>query len=533
MTINVKDTFDSLNNDINLYKDGLELIEGVLELYKTFFDLRDKDGRDKYFIIDCGVNIIEKYKKQWIDLFDNILIFRNSKCDFDIKDIKVDEFHYIIHGMEKFFLKEYGLFLSSWDLEVATFIEKNNSAKNSKFYMIEQSKEQIKNFNLNTIKEIIESVRKEASGELNNIIKAFNRSISIEKDDLRYFIINETSIDLNIFYDELNFMREAVLRKFDDLQEKIKLLIEEKLVKKTLGDINKVTEEKFAVIIRKYKNELNKCYILTIDLMENPMVCCNKNKLITNESLYRRCGAVLEVEINYLQFVRAIGVECLRILEKEAEAVFNNVFNCEFYSGIPDVKFSVDLKNLIEAYKTKSDFILKNLVMGLLKEFINTYHEEILLMLKNRKARIEKLYVFKPITYMGQFHIYEPSVVVHLQRYLSDIYDYYDLKGSKNQELYEIKRTYIGLNEEVKKAVDSFNSSLESIQIEEYKEDSFQSEKVMIHRYTTALKAELWMALNSRYITVFNSFNTMVRRTIEHLQGEMKAFENNIDYSDY
>lgn len=533
MGINKKHVFDSLNNDINLYKDALEIVEGILELYKDYFDLKDRELNNKHLIIDYGVNIIEKYKKQWIELFDNILVFKNNKLELMIKEIKVEDFDYIVYGMEKFFLEGYGLFLSSWDLEVATFGERNSNIKNVSAYMIEQSKEAIQNFNVEYIKEVIEVVISEVHLDLNKVIKVFNRSILIEKDDLKYFIINEASIALNVFYDEVNLVREAILRKFDDLQRKIKVIIEEKLTKKTLEQINKVTEEKIGLIIGRYKEELNKYYILTIDLRGKTIGCSYNNKLITKESLYRRCGSVLEVELKYLQFVRAVGVECFRIIEQEAEAVFNNVFDCEFYSGIHDVKFSRDLKNLIEAYRIKGDFILGNMVMGLLKDFINRYHEIILLMLKNRNDRIEKLYVFKPINYMGNFNIYEPSVVVQLQRLLNDIYASYDLKTNKSQELKEIKRVCIGLNEEIENTVERFNSSLEGFEIKDHMKSFFKDEKIIIHRSITALKSNLWSVLNSRFITLFNCFNGMVGRSIEQLEKEIKFFKNNASYSDY
>lgn len=540
MGINKKHVFDSLNNDINLYKDTLEIVEGILKLYRGYFDLKDRELNNKHLIIDYGVNIIEKYKKRWIELFDNILVFKSNKSELMIKEIKVEDFDYIIHGMEKFFLEGYGLFLSSWDLEVVTFGERNSNIKNVSTYMIEQSKEAIQNFNVKYIKEVIEVVISEVHLDLNKVIKAFNRSILTEKDDLKYFIINEASIALNVFYDEVNLVREAILRKFDDLQGKIKVIIEEKLIKKTLEQINKVTEEKIGLIIGRYKEKLNKYYILTIglrgkpiDLREKTIGCSYNNKLITKESLYRRCGAVLQVELKYLQFVRAIGVECFRIIEQEAEAVFNNVFDCEFYSGIHDVKFSSDLKNLIEAYRIKGDFILGNMVMGLLKDFIHRYHEIIPLMLKNRNDRIEKLYVFKPITYMGNFNIYEPSVVVQLQRLLNDIYASYDLKTNKSQELKEIKRVCIGLNEEIENIVEKFNSSLEGFEITDHMKSFFKDEKIIIHRSITALKSNLWSVLNSRFITVFNCFNGMVGRSIEELEKEIKLFENNASYSDY
>lgn len=533
MDIKKEDTFDSLNNDINLYKDALEIMEGILELYKSCFDLKDRELNNKHFIIDYGVNIIEKYKEQWIELFDNILVFKNNKSELMINDIKVEDFDYIIHGMGNLFLTEYGLFLSSWDLEVATFKERNRNAKKINSYMIEQSKEEILNFNIKYIKEIIVAVRHEVRLELNNDIKEFNKSASIEKEDLKYFIINEGSMKLSIFSDEFNLMRESVSRKVDDLHGKIKVIIEEKLVKKTLELINKVTEEKVGLIIRRYKEELNRYYISTIDLRGKTIDCSYNNKLITDEGLYRRCGAVAEVELTYLQFIRRVGVECLRILEQEAEALFNNVFNCEFYSGLHDIKFVGDFKNLIEAYKIKGDFILDNMVKKLLKEFINRYHEIIFLMLQNRKDRIEKLYVFKPITYMGNFQIYEPSVVVQFQRLLKDIYDNYDLKANKKEALKGLKRTYIGLNEEVKKAVDKFNSSLGSFEINDDTKNSFKDEKVILHRGITLLKAELWRALNSRFISVFNCFNGMVVKSIEQLEGEIKLLESKINYSDY
>ncbi|MEG2936764.1 MAG: hypothetical protein RR844_09805, partial [Clostridium sp.] len=161
MDTNKKDTFGSLSNDINLYKDGLEIVEGMLELYKNFFDLTDKEGRKHHLIIDYGVNVTEKYKEQWIEVFDNILIFRDNKLKLEIKGLKVEDYNYIIYGMEKFFLKEYEVFLSSWDLEAATFVERNSCIKNIGGYMIEQSKEAILNFNLKCIKEIIEAVRAE------------------------------------------------------------------------------------------------------------------------------------------------------------------------------------------------------------------------------------------------------------------------------------------------------------------------------------------------------------------------------------
>lgn len=533
MGINKKDVFDSLNNDINLYKDALGIVEGILELYKSYFDLKDRELNNKHLIIDYGVNIIEKYKKQWIELFDNILVFKNNKSQLMINEIKAEEFDYIIHGMEKFFLEGYGLFLDSWNLELATFVEKNGGIEGVSSYIIKQFKEAIQNFNIKYIKEVIEAVRSEVHLDLNKVIKVFNRSILIEKDDLKYFIINEASIDLNVFYDEVKLVREAILRKFDDLQGKIKVIIEEKLAKKIYEQINKVTEEKIDLIINRYKEELNKYYILTIDLGGKTIGCSYNNKLITKESLYKRCGAVIEAELKYLQLVRAIGVECFRIIEQEAEAVFNNVFNCEFYLGIYDVKFSNDLKNLIEAYKIKGNFILVNMVMGLLKDFIHIYHKIILMMLKNRIDRIEKLYVFKPITYMGNFNIYEPSVVVQLQRLLNDIYASYDLKANKNQELKEIKRGCVGLSEEIEKTVEKFNSSLECFEIKDHMNNFFKDEKIIIHRSITELKSNLWSILNSRFITVFNCFNGMVGRSIEQLEKEIKFFKNNASYSDY
>lgn len=533
MGINERDAFDSLNEEINLYKDSIEILEGILELYKSFFDLKDRNGENKHFLIDYGINIVEKYEYQWIELFDDILIYRKNEVKFEVEDIKAEDFDYIIYGMEKFFNREYRLFLNSWNLEVASFIEKNNRAKNIKVFIDEQNKETIQNFNLKSIKEIIELVRNEAKFEINQVIKRFNKSIGVEKDDLRYFINNKSTIENNVFYDELNLMRETVLRKVDELQSKVKIIIEEKLVKKSLEDINKLTEEKIFAMIKRYKEELNRRYTSILETKEKKITGRYTGKLITSESLHRRCGVILEVELNYLEFVKAVGVECFRILEKEAEAVVNNVFNWEFYSGIYDVKFLSDLENLFEIYKIKGDFILGSMVKGLLKEFIERYQGIINLMIKTRKSRVERLYVFKPITQMGNIFIYDPAIMVHLERYLIDIYDSYDLKQNKNKEMDKIKRAYIGLNDEIERAIEKFNYALKNITAAEGWSNSIQEEKVMLHKAVTLLKEELIKSLNSRFITVFNSFSAMVLRNIQSIENQIKANENNINYSDY
>lgn len=533
MDINKKDTFGSLNNDINLYKDGLEIVEGMLELYKSFFDLTDREGGKRYLIIDYGVSLIERYKEQWIEIFDNILIFRNNKLKVEIRKIKVEDYNYIVYGMEKIFLKEYEVFLSSWDLEAATFVERNSCIKNIGSYMIGQSKEAILNFNLRCIKEIIEAVRVEAYIKLNNVINLFDRSISIEKDDLKYFIEHEGSIDLSIFYDEVSLMRDAVLNKIEALEDKIKEIIQESLVKKTLSNINKATEEKLRSIIKAYKDEINKVYISNMksDLKSLPHKF--NNKVIKNEEIYRRCRSVLEVELNYLQFVKMIGIECLRILECKAKADFNNVFICEFYSVINDGKSFADFENIVEGYKIKADFILRNLTMKLLKDFTQRYNEIVHLMLRDRKYRIEKLYFFKPINYMGNFNLYEASEVIHLHKLIYKIYDSYDVENNYNHKVMEIKRIYMGLDQEVEKSIHNFSSFLESVEVDEYIRSSLQEEKKIIYQGISAFKDELWSILNGRFISIFNCFNEMIKESIEHLDAGSKIYENSINYTDY
>ena len=124
-------------------------------------------------------------------------------------------------------------------------------------------------------------------------------------------------------------------------------------------------------------------------------------------------------------------------------------------------------------------------------------------------------------------------MVVQLQVILNDIYASYDLKANKNQELKEIKRVCVGLSEEIEKTVEKFNSSLEGFEIKDHMNNFFKDEKIIIHRSITALKSNLWRGLNSRFITVFNCFNSMVGRSIEQLEKEIKLFNNNINYLDY
>lgn len=533
MDTNKKDTFDSLNSDINLYKDGLEIVEGMLELYKSFFDLTDREGRKRHLIIDYGVNVIERYKEQWIEVFEDILIFRDNKLKIEIREIKVDDYNYIIYGMEKFFIKEYEVFLSSWDLEAATFMERNSCIKNIGGYMMGQSKEAILNFNLKCIKEIIEAVRAEAYIELNNVINLFNRSISIEKDDLKYFIEHEGSIELSIFFDEVNLIRDSVLNKIETVEEKLKEIIEESLVEKTLSNINTAIEEKLRSIIKAYKDEINKIYISNMKFDLKGLPHKFNNKVIKNEELYRRCRAVLEVELNYLQFVRMIGIECLRILEAKAKADFNNVFTREFYSVINDGKSFTDFENIVEGYKIKADFILKNLTIGLLNDFIQRYNEIIHLMLRDRKYRIEKLYLFKPINYMGNFNLYESSEVIHLHKLIYKIYDSYDVKNNDNHKVKEIKRIYIGLDEEEEKSIHNFNLFLESVEVDEDRRSSLQEEKKIVYQGIAAFKDELWSILDGRFIRIFNWFNEMIKGSIEHLDVGSKMYENSINYTDY
>ncbi|WP_040192178.1 hypothetical protein [Clostridium culturomicium] len=531
MDANIKDTFDSLNNDINLYKDGLEIVEGMLELYRSFFCLTDKEGNSRNFIIDYGVNIIEKYKKQWIDLFENAMIFRNIKSLPEIQEIKVENFNYIFYSMEKFFLKEYGLFLNSWNLEIATFVERNSNVKNINVYIIEQSKDDIRKFNLKFIKQIIEEVKSEAYLEMDNLVKALGKSISIEHDDLKYFIANKSSMDLNTFYDEVNLMRESVFMKIDEFQEKVKVIIEEKLVKETLNKINQATEEKLGLIIKNYIETLNKYYILTMDMEKKTTMCRCRNSLITNESLYRRCISVLEGELTYICFVKSIYIEGFRSFEQETQGRFNDVFNHEFYSSIYDIRFPSDFENLIEAYEVKTSFILNSLVTEIIKSFIYKCEEIILFMVKNRKERIEKLYVFKPITYMGNFNIYEPSVMLQLHRGLNDIYLNYDLKLNESKELKAVKKAYLGLKEEVYDIVKTFN--YKNIEVESLLDVTVEEENNIIHSNVTFLKDEAWKLLNSRLINIFNSFNSMIERSIKQLELEINLYKSRIDYIDY
>lgn len=531
MDTSKKDTFDSVNNDINLYKDELEIVDGMLAFYKSLFDLRDSQGKESSFIIDYGVNIIENYRQEWIKLFDNILIFKNNILDFPIKDIKAEDYNYIIYGMEKIFLKEYELFLNSWDIEAATFSERNSNTENIRKYMIEQSKEEIRGFNIKYIKDIIYTERNNAEVELKSTIKAFNKSVYIEKEDLKYFINHEGSMDLKIFYDEVNFIRESVLNKFDDLMETIEDIIKEKLVKKTLKQINAATEEKLNCILTNYKEAINKCCISKIQLKEDSKVLRGNNKLLSKNSFYTRCVAILENEITYFQFVKAVGGEYFRIQDQEAKGLFNEVFTSEFYGGIYSVQFYSDFENLIEAYNIKVNFILDNLLNGLLLEYIKGYEEIVVKMLQVRKNIISKLYIFKPITYMGNFNIYEPIFTAQLHNLLSEVYNSYDFKDNKNRELMKIKTGYVGLKEEVEKGIKIFKQSLGELQMEE-KNYSVNEATIKVYEAVGALKEYMWKVLHNRFVKGFAVFNGSITQSIEVFEREVTLYEGKVEYQD-
>ena len=152
-------------------------------------------------------------------------------------------------------------------------------------------------------------------------------------------------------------------------------------------------------------------------------------------------------------------------------------------------------------------------------------------MVKNRKERIEKLYVFKPITYMGNFNIYEPSVMLQLHRGLNDIYLNYNLKLNESKELKAVKKAYLGLKEEVYDIVKTFN--YKNIEVESLLDVTVEEENNIIHSNVTFLKDEAWKLLNSRLINIFNSFNSMIERSIKQLELEINLYKSRIDYIDY
>lgn len=525
MKNNKKDTFDSLNNKINAYKDGLGILDGLLSLYKSCFDFDKQDSVINNLIIDYGLKIIEKYKGEGLKVFHNILIKDISNNDYTINNIEYGKFMHDLEAIESFVFDSFNFFINTMDLEISTFLEKNEfEFSDLNFYMNITCIDSLKKLILDLIKKTLKKSKKFVVDEIRLKVEEFNRSLWKMKKEISVLMSDKVNMEWEFFIEQVLYLRDGYLERIEELQNTIRSLAEERFFKSNVKYINIIIQYEIQKLTDKYKGDLNKCFILKLvnerdNYREN---CFVKTKTISDKDTYVRREEILSIELEYFSLGLRLVVNNFNVLEGQIKANLDSVFYNELYSPMYVVESQEDFSTMIEAFEAKASYIVYNMAINMFKFFTIEYPKSISLMMKKRIESIEKLYFFKPISYMGIVKIHNPEIVVGLQKELYAIYGTYDFKKNMDKGLDKMLSGSKILNSEVEELIDGF---INKLQIESSNAE-LNEKKKSFQENINNLKSELWRNLDSKFIYDFNYLNQSIIGDIESIKRAMKLYEN-------
>lgn len=525
MKNNKKDTFDSLNNRINAYKDGLGILEGLLNLYKSCFDFDNQESLINNLTIDYGVKVIETYKSDGLKVFHNILMGDLSNNDYIITNIEYGNCIYPLETIESFTLDSFNFFINTMDLEINTFLEKNEfEFSDLEFYMNITSIDSLKKLILDLIKNTIKKSKKFVVDEIRLKVEEANRSLWTMKKEISVLISDKDNIEWEVFIEQFLYLRDGYLERIEELQNIIRSLAEEAFLKSSVKHINRIIQYEMQKLMDKYKGNLNKCFILKlVNGRDNYRESCFvKTKAIDAKETDTRCWEILSLELEYFSLGLRLVVNNFNVLEGKFKANLDSIFYNEFYSPMYVVESQEDFSTMIEAFKTKASYIVYNIVINMFKLFTIEYHKSISLIAKKRIESIEKLYFFKPISYMGFVKIYNPEIVVGLQKELYAIYGTYDFKRNMDEGIDKIFSSSTILNSEVEELIEVFTYKLNI----ESSNAELNEKKKSFQENINNLKSDLWEKIYDKFIYNYIYLNQSILNNIDSIKRAMKLYEN-------
>ncbi|GEM_PF-5136994 len=522
-------TFDSLNDDINSYSDALEILNNMGTLYKSYFNFQQNKliNRDD-FIVDCGTHVIGKCSVKGLRIFHDILTSNTTEFN-QIINIPDDEILYTIAEVQKTISQRLHLFSSSWYLEVRTFVEKNGPKLNDlNYHMVMASIDYSKSFIFDIMATTMERHHKKVTEKVKKEIAGFNRRLWILQRDIKSQFQNKRNLESREFNEGIFSVRDRFLEEVEGLKSSIEQLIVNELFIDSARYISTVMESEIQLQIHKYKKKLNKCFIEEMSLLkEKRSYDYNfNNKNVDKAELYGKCREVLCVEGENLRLMLRMIVEDFNIIMDEIKFNLESVFYNEFYSPIYDVKSEADFKAMMMAFQDKVSYFVYNLAMNMIEIFNKRYHSNIISKMKDRSERISKMYLFKPIGYMGTFNIYNPTVVIDLQRKLCDLYNAYNFEVDCDEEIGRKLGSQKTFKGKVQELIDKYiyYSKRSLVWENGSMEGSIEEKKKKFYENIYNLNKVFWEVLDSEFIYKFDYLNQSIRRDLEWLEREIEEY---------
>ena len=369
-------------NDINLYRDGIEILEETLNIYINYFSLSSYGLEDINLIIEYLVNGIEKYKNNILNAFYNYHIIENQDyIDFKLHyGINFKEFLSNIENFKRYSIINLKCFFSFWRLELETYVERNNmSLFKDKSYILIEIINNIENSVICILDETLDKGETVAINKLDYEILNFNKIIFDLDEELKKIFMDKYEIHSLSLNERLIILSDSFLDNVDELEKCIKTIFKNEFFIENLTQIDTTVEESIKKLINKYKKELNKLYVDELNNKEDTLkeICNFENKITDIDKIYEIFIDIISLENEYLKYMSYTFVKSFNLIENKLKYNLSRVFYNEFYRTIYDINSIEDLILIVESLEIKVNYIICNMATYMLNIFEDRYNSVI------------------------------------------------------------------------------------------------------------------------------------------------------------
>lgn len=517
-------------NEINLYSDGIEILEEILKLYINCFSLSKGYSEESNRIIDYEIEDIEKYKNNALSTFYNII----ENQDYMYLELLQDgiNFKEVLNNIENFkmdIIINLNQFFSFWRLELETYIEKNNMEFfKDKRYIFLETINSIESFINDMLNVTLDKGEVIVINKLEYEILNFNKSTFDLIEEIKKIVMDKYEIHSLSLNERLIILSDRFLDNIDELENNIKVILKNEFFIESLMNIDIVVEEEIKKLINKYKRELNKLYAYELNNKKSTLknIYNFESKIIDMDKIYEIFIEIISLEKDYLKYTLDNFIKKSNLIENELKYNLSRVFYNEFYRVVYDINSIDDLILTVESLDIKVNCIIYNMVTYMMTIFESRYNSTIY-KLRKRINIIENKYIFKPIKFFNSYSIYNIDKVQQLQEKLFKLYNGYN-KFSIDINIDEV--LYYGDNfknyiehfiEKIKLDRNNYNFDIELL---------FKIKKYLL-KNIKMIEDNIWMTMDIELRNKFNYLNDKLVKDIDIIKSDIRIYESELSYN--
>ena len=518
-----------VNSKINLYRDGIEMLEEILKLYINCFSLNNGYSGESNLIIDYGIDVIEKYKNNILNTFYNV-IENQDYIDSKLQDrINFKEFLSNIENFKRSIIINLKQFFSFWRLELETYIEKNNmDFFKKKSYVCLETINSIEKSIIDILNVTVGKGEAIAINKLEYEIVNFNKSLFDLDEEIKKIFMNKYEIHSLSLNERLILLSDRFLDNIDELENNIQVILKNEFFIESLTYIDTAVEEDIKKLINKYKKELNNLYAYELNNKKSTLKSTYnfENKIIGMDKLNERFIKIISLEKDYLKYILNDFIEKFNLTESELKYNLSRVFYNEFYRAVYNIRSIEDLILTVESLDIKVNYIIYNMVTYMMNIFESRYNSTIF-KLRKRIDVIENRYIFKPVKFADNYNIYNLDKIQQLQEKLFKLYSGHN-KFSIDINIDEV--LYYGYN--FKNYIEDF---IEKIKLykNNYKFDVELMFKIKKHllKNIKFMEDNIWMMIDTQIINQSNYLNDKLVKDVDIIKRDIRIYESELSYN--